>query len=233
MIRSLESRERTTCPICNAPIMMVCDGLVGAQSTIDGGAIQKVDQDDAKNNIITFKYGKQVYRLSMHPQKNSSNNDQTNIIGWAMNFLWPFAQGDNGNKNSSTAQHRIAEAFGMNFERGIKILHKGKVLYPISSVDQSSTSESSSMKELSNRLLEIGKSDWESSNKKISLVVMGTRSGSEVFGRRDENRSNSGILGTLMHLPFRILQFSITLCFHFFGSIVRPLLPPSQHDHED
>ena len=226
LIRSLESRERTTCPICDEPIALVCDGLV-AQSLSPDGGIQ--EDDDMKNKIITFKYGKQVYRLSIEQNPPSEN---MNVIGWALTFLWPFASGG-GNQQVTTAQQRMAKALGMNVERGIKILHKGKVLYPSPSTPMNSES---SMMELSNRLVSIGVTEWESSTRKIGLTVMGTRSGSEVLGRTDQSSMGSNILGTLVQLPFRFLHFSITLCFHFFGSIVRPLLPPSQpnqNDHQD
>jgi hypothetical protein len=171
-----------------------------------------------------------------------------------MQFLLSLAQPrDSQNKNNpSTAQHRIAQAFGMNLEHGLKILHKGKVLYPLqpTPATKGAHSTTTTMTDLSDCLVKISESDWELSAsiiKKPSLVVMGTRSGKEEFGR---NPTTSGldltamarnVVGTFVVLPFRILHFSISFVLQFVGSIVQPLLPTSttsntstqQRPHQD
>jgi hypothetical protein len=262
LIRSLESRERSNCPICNEPIALVCDGLV-ASSSSGGAAIQQEDKPKKKPAIVTFKYGKQVYRLSIppvtttQPNSDASTTTATSQIGlllrWTMQFLLPFAQprDNQNNNNPATVQHRIAQAFGMNLEHGLKILNKGKILYPLQPTPATKGADCSTttLTDLSDCLVKISESDWELSSsiiKKPSLVVMGTRSGKEEFGRNPTTSSSDltsiarNLVGTFVVLPFRILHFSISFVLQFVGSIVQPLLPTSttttstqQRPHQD
>jgi len=95
--------------------------------------------------------------------------------------------------NSSLAQNRIAHVLDMH-ENNMKILHKGKVLFPHKDNNNSSKSSLSlSPQDISQRLIEISMQDSQENNegatssststsssssskkKKPSLVVMGTR----------------------------------------------------------
>jgi hypothetical protein len=214
LICSLESRQLTTCPICEEPIALVCDGAVASGSS-------------PGQQVVTFKFGKQIFRLSVPSQASeSSPKAKTSLFGWIVSFLSPFSQ---NSKKIETAQQRMAQALGII---GIKILYKGKVLYHEQQQHQSSQAQPAAQSlagstDLSNRLLEISQSGWES--KKASLVVMGTRAGSELVERGEPTTSWENV----WLLPFHILQSSLAWCWKLFGVFAKSLLPSSQPPHQD
>jgi hypothetical protein len=195
-------RRESTCPICTKPIAMIVDGSVPSACTTS-----------AENQVATFKFGKQVFRLSC----GNSASSNASIISWAISFLLGI--------KDTTAQQRMAYALGMNIDKGFKILYKGKVLYPSNS--KSSSTDRDSL-QLSKRILEISGSEWDS-HKKAALVVMGTRVGSELKGP-----PKPGLFQTILLLPLRITQLTIGICWNFVASFVRPLIGNGDHhDHED
>jgi hypothetical protein len=134
------------------------------------------------NQVVFFKYGKQYFRLTVAPETRS----------------WLFFS------QKSFAQQRIADVFEM---KGLKILCKGKVIFP----DATKSDE-----EVSQRLLELS-----ASKTKASLVVMGTRVGRELQDRR------VGIFSYLFHTAFHIVYGSLKWMYQL---VFRPALPPTHRD---
>ena len=100
----------------------------------------------------------------------------------------------------------------LNVDRGLKILHKGKVLLhpPPPHNTTTSTPPPLPLTDRLNQLLEISRKGWTSSQK-ASLFAMGTRNESQVLGRPTEN-----ILwqwkwkwNQLLSLPRYVLQTSL------------------------
>lgn len=195
----LEQRE-STCPICTQPIAMIVDGGV-ASSPLTA--------------VTTFKYGKQVFRLSCD---NSAQPKSIPTMAWMIKFLM-------GTNHSVTAQERMAQAMGMNVDKGFKILHKGKVLFPGTNGKSSSSQRSS--QQLSNRILEISRAEW-AAHKKSALVVMGTRVGYEL-----KLPPKPGLFQTILFLPIRITQLTIGICWNFVASFVRPLIGSSDDERRE
>lgn len=67
----------------------------------------------------------------------------------------------------STAQRRIGAVLGMHATKGLKVIHKGKVIHP--------TKNTASEKDASEQMLDISAADAHHNRKKPSLVVMGLR----------------------------------------------------------
>ena len=142
-------RHKASCPVCDAPVYYVQDGGTSLTS-----------------RTVCFKYGKIVYRLSV-PQKEDSQQNNKQQRPW-----WMFWGGDGGHdgdgntKNSprpfssetaaattTTAQGRIMSVLGMA-HGGMKILCKGKVLYPLPSYTTEADREIQEQ-ELSQKLIEL------------------------------------------------------------------------------
>jgi len=161
------------CPVCHAPIISVCDGIFASETLRE------------KACVVCFRYGKQNYFLSV-PSSSSGAS------------AWSIF------KKASTAQDRIAYVLGMSTKNGgLKILHRGMVLYP-------NTKRSAS--EISNQLIDLSKSSCKGA--KPSLVVMGTRSGKEV----------TSAPGTASHsyraVFFSLFQWGITFLFNTTRSVI-------------
>jgi hypothetical protein len=225
LVRSLESSSNKTttscCPVCQQPILLICDGSVSATPL----------------PVITFKYGKQIYRLTIpdKPRAPATSSSSSSLWGWIVSFLIPFFQSPTHSPEmKTTAQYRIASALGVNVDQGLKILHKGKVLHPPPSSPHKTTTTTTpypSPTDLSNQLLEISRLDWTTTNQKASLFVMATRNESQVMARRpNENIWQWKWNQLLLYLPWYILQTSLGVCRHFVRSIFRPL---DHHSHQD
>mmetsp|Transcript_8828 Transcript_8828/g.12510 ORF Transcript_8828/g.12510 Transcript_8828/m.12510 type:complete len:257 (-) Transcript_8828:134-904(-) len=98
-------------------------------------------------SVVLFKYNKQIFCLTV----------ENKTTRW-----WQRSP-------TFTAQERMAEVLGMNVKSGMKVLCKGKVLYPNLKMSAS---------DISKRLIDISLNDLKS--RKPSLVIMGTRAGNEL-----------------------------------------------------
>jgi len=220
------------CQICLEPVSMISDGLV---SHNDG-------DDDDDNQVIRFKFGKQIYQLST---ANKEEQPQKDSRRW---WFWPsfsierkINYSSTANKRSTTilAQNRIANALNL---ANLKILHKGKIIYPppdcstdVKKKNCNDGTEEEPTREviISRRILEISNENWKNNmtKKKVSLVVMGTLIERQLK-RRTENDSNSDNVCSILQRLQRSLWFSLTilqysmqvtwlLCRSFLG----PFLP--------
>uniref|UniRef100_A0A7S2XNP6 Uncharacterized protein n=2 Tax=Attheya septentrionalis TaxID=420275 RepID=A0A7S2XNP6_9STRA len=185
------------CPVCGeAPIVSVYDGM--AAKSLSG---------ETSLPIVAFRYGKQMYRLTV------PSND-TNTSSWRNRIV-------SGSSNSSrpcTAQDRIAHVLGMRLSNNLKILHKGKVLYP----DPKSSSE-----DVSEHLMDISKSD-RLKKVKPSLVVMGTQIGKELH--MNHPMGWFGMLTWGVSLVFRSFIHLFGGAFLFFRSILPSNDQPQNRD---
>ena len=210
LVRSFDSTlDGGRCPVCQQPILMICDGFVATTSL----------------PVITFKYGKQIYRLTIPDKPRPPATSSSSLLGWIVSFLVPLFQSPQSQELKLTAQYRIAQALGLNVDQGLKILHKGKVLHPPPPPKTTTTpSPPLSLTDRSNQLLEISRLDWTSSQK-ASLFVMGTRNESQVLGRPTENVfwQWKWKWNQFFSLPWYVLQTSLDVGLHFLRSIFRPL----------
>lgn len=174
------SKRGSTCPVCEAPIILVTDALSAAADVND------CDNND-NNNKVFFKYGKQYFRLTVVSDARS----------WFFN-------------PKMFAQQRIANVFHME---GLKILCKGKVVYP----DLTRTEE-----QISQRLLEISAAD---KSKKASLVVMGTR-----VGQGLQRQQTSGIFSYVFNAMFCLVYGSLQWAYQL---VFRPPALPPPPEHQD
>lgn len=95
MVERIHQRS-PSCPVCGATVAFVVDGVDG----------------DSSANHVAFKYGKQVYRLTVPPPNLFQRYLPYKIL------------------DPPTAQARIAQVLDFDLQNGMKILYQGKVLYP-------------------------------------------------------------------------------------------------------
>lgn len=151
------------CPVCqSSSAYFICDFM--SSTAISRRASENAQQIthsvDDEGRILSFRYGAFVYFLWV---KNS-----TQLVS-SSSYTSFFRTRVRGN-----ALDRIAYVLDMDDRNGLKVIHKGKIIYPhpgknsISSKDESSD-------EISEKLLDISDSDIIHCRKKPSLVVMGLR----------------------------------------------------------
>mmetsp|Transcript_7831 Transcript_7831/g.17488 ORF Transcript_7831/g.17488 Transcript_7831/m.17488 type:complete len:310 (+) Transcript_7831:265-1194(+) len=212
------------CPICMTPVGMVCDGLVASVEK------ESRDNDNKVGRIVRFKFGKKLYQLSttgMKPQQQVSLQNSYTIAGWLGSF-WGKTQNASTNDKCTTtmlAQSRIAQALNL---ASLKILHKGKILYP------PHHSEPIQEAAISRALLKISDEHWnnckDNKKKKVALIVMGTSKEGQLKESSKDNRkfSNSSVLQGFqpsIWFPVRILCWSVQLSWHLVTSFFAPFLP--------
>ena len=140
-----------TCPVCqSSPANVICDAksstYLEKQKTQNNAATEMLNDapTDNEGRIVTFRYGTTVY------------------------FLWVSSLSSGRKANTLD---RIGLVLGMDVNNGMKVIHKGKVLFP----DLAKKNESPD--DISEQLLDISSADIIHRRKKPSLVVIGLRSG--------------------------------------------------------
>jgi hypothetical protein len=223
------------CPICQAPVQLICDGGVSLTTT---------------SNIpcITVKYGKQTYRLSLAAPKKVEPTPksflesiqlrlQLQLLAWSANAnpsARPISTSTSTSTSSITAQDRMQQALGL-VGGAFKILHKGKVLYPpnTTTTTKASSSSSASPDELSQRLVDISEADWQAPHRRASLVLMGTLQGRELPAPPETKNptrtswTSSSTWQQVAFLPFHMLRWSLHGTWVFVWSFLAPFLPRS------
>ena len=206
---------------------MVCDGVVAV--ALSKGIANKESTEECE--VIRFKYGKKTYQLSLVPTRsNEGKTDKrptSSAYGYGWIGMW-FGMGTSRVSPSpdpihGLAQNRIATALEL---ATLKILHKGSVLYNSESSFLNNEEQQST---ISKTILKISKDDWENSlgsKKKATLIVMGTHSANTLKEPTKSNEgAGSGILQTLLGIPFRLVYWPCKLAFHFVLSFLGPFLP--------
>eukprot|EP00536_Pseudo-nitzschia_multiseries_P000568 jgi/Psemu1/300183/fgenesh1_kg.7_\ len=211
------------CPICMEPVGMICDGCVAfgeKESLVEGIEVGK---------IIRFKFGKKIYQLSTARVKTEQPSSQQGRFstGW-IRSLWGEDQSRRKSGKCATtmlAQNRIAQALNL---ASLKILHKGKVLYP------PHHAEPAREEMISQTLLKISGEHWNGSNdsrkKKVALVVMGTSKECQLKEPSDDDRlpSSGSFLRRAKYsiwLPINALRWSVQFTWWFLTSFFAPFLP--------
>jgi hypothetical protein len=199
-------QDSPKCPICQTPVNMICDMMVVTS-----------DSSCAVDSTICFKYGKCVFQLSIHDSRKETS------------FLSRLSVSSNSG-TTILAQDRIVQALDLDPKR-LKILHKGKILYPPPPADTGNGDRSRHPHDVSKKILEITKQDLVQNGNgtkrhhKVSLVIMGSR--------RDKGDHNTTSLWTtivslatgIASLPYIIAKVSIQTTWLFVGTIFDPFLP--------
>lgn len=150
------------CAVCqSASATFICDSMssmaisrrINAQNNTHGS-----EGDGGGGRIVSFRYGTIVYALWVKsPQQISSS--YTSIFR---------------DRKGENALDRIAHVLGMDVKSGLKVIHRGKIIYP--HAGKSGTAiKNDSTDEISEQLLDISDDDIIHRRKKPSLVVMGLR----------------------------------------------------------
>ena len=150
MVRRLYDRKSFTCPCCQRSVVFIVDGCV-----------------EKKNyRTVTFKHGKQIYRLSVPPlpvwRKWRRIEQKRELQFWwekPIRFAFSFLP-DANVPTEFTAQARIAQVLGLDLLQGTKILSKGKIVFP----------STTPAEELSRQLLD----DDDNNKATPKWLVMGT-----------------------------------------------------------
>lgn len=109
--------KKTTCPVCQATIEVICDGTINAKSEL-------ASNNSNKNNdeVVTFKYRKHLFRLSVMKAPPDKLPFPFSLWFWMWHQFLTFS----GENCAFTAQERIAEVLRMDLYGGMKV---SKVLY--------------------------------------------------------------------------------------------------------
>ena len=136
------------CPVCqSSPANVICDAKSSTYleklKTQHYTTTEMVnDAPTEEGRIVSFRYGTTVY------------------------FLWVSSLSSGREAN---ALNRIGSVLGMDVNKGMKVIHKGKVLFP------GYTQKNESSDDISEQLLDISSADMIHHRKKPSLVVIGLR----------------------------------------------------------
>jgi hypothetical protein len=134
MVQRLQQKGAASCPHCAAPVAYIVDSC----------------SKDGNYARVTFKHGKQVYRLSVHDPPP----------------VWLRLVSTLLYRQQPTAQVRIAQVLGLDGSNCMKILYKGKILYPSKNCDEF---------KMSQLLLDASNDNSDSSRTpQHLLLVMGT-----------------------------------------------------------
>lgn len=117
--------KKTVCPVCQASVSFVCDGAEVANSATNDDD-NNDDDDDKKAKTVTVKYRNHLYKFSLQRSPNLGLPLPLACCVWVWRSLLQLM----GEDTSVTAQERIAHALRMDIEGHMKILHKGKIIYP-------------------------------------------------------------------------------------------------------
>lgn len=133
---------------------------------------------DCEFDVVHFKYSKRSYHLAVLRRDGQKGTENDTSLFWR--FIDRVKMSTKDDLDLTLVQNRIASVLGMDANSSMKILSKGKVIYPDNTL---------SSKEISNKLVEVSNQDsrggageictstvmGKSFQSKISLVVMGTR----------------------------------------------------------
>jgi len=144
-----------SCPVCQtSPATVICDSFASSffmrqcrpdESNEDG------ESDPCEGRIVSFRYGTAIYFLWVHSSPPSSYYSKL------------------FNSRKENALDRIGSVLGMDVKNGLKVIHKGKVIYPANAKKKESSCD------ISEQLLDISSTDLIHHRRKPSLVVMGLR----------------------------------------------------------
>lgn len=180
------------CPVCqSSSASFICDSTssisiarrTNAQHNTHGSVDS--DGDGGGGRIVSFRYGTIVYFLWVKsPQQLSSS--YTSIFR---------------DRNGGNALDRIAHVLGMDVKSGLKVIHKGKIIYPHAG-NNATASRNDSTDEASEQILDISVGDIIHRRKKPSLVVMGLRLQSTSPGMRTNTLSDVIFTALTMITPW-------------------------------
>ena len=161
------------CPVCqSSSASFICDFISSTAISrrasenaqqITHGLVGSGSVDDT-GRIISFRYGTIVYFLWVKNSTQSSSSSSS-----SSSYTSFFRTRVRGN-----ALDRIANVLDLDVRNGLKVIHKGKIMYPHQGKNSISCKDESS-DEISEQLFDISASDIIHCRKKPSLVVMGLR----------------------------------------------------------
>eukprot|EP00553_Chaetoceros_curvisetus_P000700 CAMPEP_0204623622 /NCGR_PEP_ID=MMETSP0717-20131115/9348_1 /ASSEMBLY_ACC=CAM_ASM_000666 /TAXON_ID=230516 /ORGANISM="Chaetoceros curvisetus" /LENGTH=286 /DNA_ID=CAMNT_0051638749 /DNA_START=122 /DNA_END=982 /DNA_ORIENTATION=+ len=170
--KGFSRRMSYVCPQCLNNITDIYDGVAHDISTktyaFRTATICEKEFKKSNFDTVHFKYSKRSYHLAV--LRSDSTKGVANKTSFFSSFFQKIKISSSDGSDWTLAQNRIAFVLGMNAKSSMKILFKGKVIYP----DKSMGSRA-----ISDKLIEISNQDPQDSmvgkSSKSSLVVMGTR----------------------------------------------------------
>lgn len=215
------------CPVCfNSSVESIYDGVSHSLLLQCNNESNLTDdnQDDRDKNVlmgaydvVSFKFNKHAFHLTVLKQtivKKEGGSILETCMTWVKHiFSNIFRYGnrhDGPMKTTDTdhsflhvhslAQERIGHVLGIDSKQNMKILHKGKVIYPISSNTKNLGLEETrnifSSDQISQHLIDVSNQDRKLN--KLSLVVMGTRKDDMIIEKTTLNHGNNVLFRMLM-----------------------------------
>jgi hypothetical protein len=106
--------QKTTCPLCNLPIELVCDRMT---KILEDDKASKDKAPSGDNKIVTFKYRNHLYRLSVMRPGTDRLPIYYQFCLWAWQSIMEYC----GEATAMTAQERIAHVLNMDLQSGMKV----------------------------------------------------------------------------------------------------------------
>lgn len=165
-LHDIPGGAKLLCPVCqSSSASFICDKAsssyisrrTSSQHVMDGSD-SSTDDGNSGGRIVSFRYGTNVYFLWVASPRQLSSSYATLFRG----------------RNGGNALKRIAQVLKVDIKDGMKVIHKGKIIYPHSGKNSVSR-HNNSMNDISEQLMDISASDIIHRRKKPSLVVMGLR----------------------------------------------------------
>merc|ERR1712194_318602 len=204
---------KVCCPVCQSTLAsVICDSSSSAfllQSQEEHRLTKKeaVKEDDGR--IISFRYGAAFYYLWVPSSPPLPSSSYSKLFG----------------AGKITALDRIGSVLGMNVGTGLKVIHKGKVIYP------ENAEKRESPECISEQLLDISYADLLHRRKKPSLVVTGLRQQTTV-GKQTPAARNHFIGIMTRFTPWYLFRWAVHTTaillggmYLFMRSIFRPPQP--------
>ncbi len=182
------------CPVCqSSPASFICDDISSSTLSRQKNNAQHIrhgsdgtEGDDSGGRIVSFRYGTHVYFLWVTSPPHLSSS-YTSIFR---------------DRTRENALDRIARVLRVDVKNGMKVIHKGRILYP---------HKNDSVDDISKEMLDISASDIIHHRKKPSLVVMGLRM------QTSDTTSNTSLsdmkFSVARQISLRFIWNTIARCF--------------------
>ena len=247
----LYSYKSTICPVCASSIELIYDGISYSILMNDFTSADAVNTSvdtttSTKHNnvcydMVSFKYNKQSFHLAI--VKNDENSlSNTNIRSLFQRILILMKQKQNRVTQDkffveTLAQERIGKVLGIDSKYNLKILHKGKVLYPLPKQKMNkSLSYVSEHEALSKYLIQISNSDKLQNKRQPSLIVMGTRREDILIDDQSRIRyKHYSFLQNIKHVVMKrpYYSFIFMIGIGFAGIMLMRLKPKSNNEFSE
>lgn len=207
LISHLYHLKIDTCPVCSKhTIDIVYDAISHLILVTKERSLSDFDTAEQEYDIISFRFHKQSYHLTVPKQQRQKTRKEDHLL---KNLFVKKISSIIKRKYKRDqqyyedvdieilAQERIGKVLSIDYKRNMKILHKGKLIYPTHGMIQNQGQRHSSNgmikspeQQLSQQLIDISNDDRKQNKRHPSLTIMGTRQ-NDILIEKSSNKGNN------------------------------------------